>query len=72
MGKFKLRQCVHAFNMAWRKLVSSKWRLRVTEEKPGVYALWNQKGRIFVGWDAESVANTLLLLNRIWERELPA
>ncbi len=71
MGKFKLRQCVHAFNMAWRKLVPSKWRLRLMENG-GVYQLWNQERPIYTAWDAQDMANTLLLLNSIWERELPA
>lgn len=71
MGKFQLKRCVHDFNMAWRKLVPQKWRLRLTEDK-GWYTLWNTERRVYVSPDADAVARTLELLCSIWEKEVPA
>lgn len=71
MGKFQLKRCVHDFNMAWRKLVPSKWRLRLTEDK-GRYTLWNAKERMYTARDAEDMKSALLLLCELWGQELPA
>ena len=71
MSKFQLKRLVHDMNMAWRAIVPSKWRLRLTEEN-GVLTLWNAERRVHTAWCVDDMWSTLLLLNRLWAQELPA
>ncbi len=71
MGKFQLKRAIHDFNMAWRKLVPPKWRLRVTEED-GIYTLWNAERKLYTAWGIQDMASTLMILNNLWAEELPA
>ena len=71
MSTTTLKRMCHDFNMSWRDIVPTKWRLRVTEEN-GIYRIWNAVGLVYMTAFADDVMNTLLLLNEIWEKELPA
>ena len=71
MSKIRLRRAVHRFNMAWRKLVPAKWRLRVTEDR-GIFTLWNAEKRIYIACSATSVLETLGQIGNIWAANPPA